>query len=135
MAIKTLFRDKLNKDADAIQEMVREISSFRKLDHPRLVKFLGICVDLPKMCFCTEFSENGSLYNLLHDRGVKLPQRRHALNMFMQITEGVEYMHSRNPMMVHRDLKSLNVVLDLQLNVKICDFGESILGDRYRNYV
>ena len=32
-------------------------------------------------------------------------------------------MHSQNPVVVHRDLKSLNVVLDLQLNVKICDFG------------
>merc|ERR1712138_286908 len=47
----------------------------------------------------------------------------HGLNMCLQIADAVQYLHNQNPVVVHRDLKSLNVVLDLQLNVKICDFG------------
>eukprot|EP00932_Pfiesteria_piscicida_P007039 SRR837773.17026.p1 GENE.SRR837773.17026~~SRR837773.17026.p1 ORF type:complete len:118 (+),score=45.99 SRR837773.17026:32-355(+) len=43
--------------------------------------------------------------------------------MCLQIVDGLDYLHSQTPTIVHRDLKSLNVVLDLSLNVKICDFG------------
>merc|ERR1712217_240222 len=41
----------------------------------------------------------------------------------LQLADGVMYLHAQNPTIVHRDLKSLNVVLDLSLNIKICDFG------------
>jgi len=64
----------------------------------------------------------GSLHHLLHVRRIQLPLP-HALNMTLQLADGVTYLHSQNPTVVHRDLKSLNVVLDLHLNVKICDFG------------
>jgi serine/threonine protein kinase len=43
--------------------------------------------------------------------------------MCLQLNDGVMYLHSQNPVVVHRDLKSLNVVLDLKLNLKLCDFG------------
>jgi len=41
----------------------------------------------------------------------------------LQVVEGVMFLHSQQPVVVHRDLKSLNVVLDMQFNIKICDFG------------
>lgn len=123
VAIKALYRDP-NKTADqaAIQELRKEIESFRHLDHKRLVKFVGACFQHPHLCFVTEYMSNGSLYNFLHVRKVRLPSR-HSLNMVMQLCEGVDYLHSRNPIVVHRDLKSLNVVLDLSFNIKLCDFG------------
>merc|ERR1719163_2024510 len=64
----------------------------------------------------------GSLHHLLHVSKMKLPML-HCVNMCLQLADGVLYLHSQNPTVVHRDLKSLNVVLDLNLNVKICDFG------------
>merc|ERR1712217_427071 len=45
------------------------------------------------------------------------------LAMAIQVTEGVVFLHGRSPPFVHRDLKSLNAVLDYSLNVKLCDFG------------
>jgi len=64
----------------------------------------------------------GSLHHLLHVKKTHLPLRN-ATNMCLQIADGVAYLHSQTPIIVHRDLKSLNVVLDLGLNCKICDFG------------
>merc|ERR1719235_347090 len=64
----------------------------------------------------------GSLHHLLHVRQLKLPLL-HAINMCMQLADGVRYLHSQDPVIVHRDLKTQNVVLDLNLNIKLCDFG------------
>merc|ERR1719401_1584023 len=64
----------------------------------------------------------GSLHKLLHETKTPLTlakQNRIAL----QVTEGVSFLHSRSPPVVHRDLKSLNIVLDREYNAKICDFG------------
>merc|ERR1712137_912014 len=44
-------------------------------------------------------------------------------NVSLNIGEGVAFLHSRTPPFVHRDLKSLNVVMDMALNAKLCDFG------------
>merc|ERR1712151_645695 len=52
------------------------------------------------------------------------------MNMCLQLADGVMYLHLQTPIVVHRDLKSLNVVLDLSLNVKICDFGLTESMDR-----
>ncbi|CAD7970883.1 unnamed protein product [Amoebophrya sp. A120] len=124
VAIKALYRDpqKAQHDSHAINELKKEIESFRHLNHKRLVRFLGACFEHPHLCFITEYMPNGSLYNFLHVRKVKLPTR-HSMNMSMQLCEGVEYLHTRDPVVVHRDLKSLNVVLDLKFNIKLCDFG------------
>merc|ERR1719409_594270 len=50
--------------------------------------------------------------------------------MTLQVSDAVMYSHSQSPVVVHRDLKSLNVVLDLSLNIKICDFGLTEPMDR-----
>merc|ERR1719326_2068787 len=65
---------------------------------------------------------NGSLYDLLHQRRqpLTLVQR---LSMAVQIAEGVDFLHGRSPPFVHRDLKSMNVVMDFEFNTKLCDFG------------
>merc|ERR1719235_1820748 len=64
----------------------------------------------------------GSLHHLLHVRQLRLPLL-HSLNMCLQLADGVRYLHSQDPVIVHRDLKTQNVVLDLNLNIKLCDFG------------
>mmetsp|Transcript_57612 Transcript_57612/g.135051 ORF Transcript_57612/g.135051 Transcript_57612/m.135051 type:complete len:650 (-) Transcript_57612:25-1974(-) len=128
VAIKQLFFDE-NMTELVVQDLAREIDSFRHLNHKRLVRFLGACLDLPNLCLVTEYMPGGSLHHLLHVRRQKLPQS-HAMNMCIQIADGVSYLHSQTPTIVHRDLKSLNVVLDLSLNIKICDFGLTESMDR-----
>jgi len=105
-----------------LQDLEREIESIRHLRHKRLVQFIGACLELPHLCLITEYMPGGSLHHLLHVRKVQLPLS-HGMNMCLQLADAVDYLHSQKPCVVHRDLKSMNVVLDLHLNVKICDFG------------
>lgn len=121
VAIKKLYWDDAFTDG-VLQDLAKEIESFRHLRHKRLVRFIGACLEMPNPCLVTQYMPGGSLHHLLHTRKLKLPPL-HATNMCLQLADGVMYLHSQNPTVVHRDLKSLNVVLDLNLNVKICDFG------------
>merc|ERR1719326_2478968 len=105
-----------------VQDLTREIESFRHLRHKRLVSFIGACLEVPNLCLVTEYMPGGSLHHLLHVRKLRLPLL-HCTNMCLQLADGVMYLHSQNPVVVHRDLKSQNVVLDLNLNLKLCDFG------------
>merc|ERR1712039_785041 len=58
----------------------------------------------------------------LHQRKQPM-QFQKRLGVSVQVVEGVDFLHSRLPPFVHRDLKSLNVVMDFALNAKLCDFG------------
>jgi serine/threonine protein kinase len=122
VAIKELYYDDTLMTDIVLQDLAKEIESFRGLRHKRLVRFIGACLEMPHPCLVTQYMPGGSLHHLLHVRKLQLPPL-HAINMCLQLADGVMYLHSQNPTVVHRDLKSLNVVLDMNLNVKICDFG------------
>jgi len=122
VAIKQLYWDNTVHPEAVIQDLTKEIESFRHLRHKRLVSFVGACLEIPNLCLVTEYCPGGSLHHLLHVRKLQLPPL-HCTNMCLQLAEGVLYLHSQIPVVVHRDLKSLNVVLDLRLNLKLCDFG------------
>eukprot|EP00397_Hematodinium_sp_SG-2012_P019724 GEMP01020283.1.p1 GENE.GEMP01020283.1~~GEMP01020283.1.p1 ORF type:complete len:556 (-),score=91.17 GEMP01020283.1:687-2354(-) len=128
VAIKQLFWDGSCK-TDTLQELRREVDSFRNLKHSRLVKFVGACFDPPHLCLLTEYMSYGSLYHALHVTKLKFPFRN-ACNMSLQLAEGVTFLHCQMPIVVHRDLKSLNVVLDMHFNIKICDFGLTEIMER-----
>merc|ERR1712151_97735 len=74
------------------------------------------------VCIVTEFMPRGSLHQLLHETQEAITPSQRA-SLAVQVAEGVAFLHSRSPPFVHRDLKSLNVVLDGMLNAKLCDFG------------
>merc|ERR1719282_1745012 len=83
---------------------------------------MGAALQPPSLCIVTEFMPNGSLHSLLHQRKESLVFSQ-RLDMALQVAEGVAFLHGQSPPFVHRDLKSLNVVLDFALNCKLCDFG------------
>lgn len=123
VAVKELFwNNSTGQWPHLIKELQKEIDSFRHLRHPNLVRFIAACFETPHLCLVTEYMPGGSLHTLLHVNRTQLTLLQ-ASEMCLQIADAVQYLHSQRPIVVHRDLKSLNVVLDHQLNIKICDFG------------
>jgi serine/threonine protein kinase len=81
---------------------------FSKLRHPNIVPFLGACVE-PEFCLITEFMERGSLFDVLA-KNPDLPWYR-KVSFCWDIAKGVLYLHTRNPPIIHRDIKSLNILV------------------------
>eukprot|EP00927_Polykrikos_kofoidii_P013848 TRINITY_DN16020_c0_g2_i1.p1 TRINITY_DN16020_c0_g2~~TRINITY_DN16020_c0_g2_i1.p1 ORF type:complete len:991 (+),score=146.56 TRINITY_DN16020_c0_g2_i1:137-3109(+) len=107
---------------EQIEEFRKEVVNLQALRHPRLVSFIGAAFSSPNLCIVTELMPNGSLYDLLHKKKEALFMGE-QISIVSQIAEGVAFLHSQSPPFVHRDLKSMNVVLDFVLNIKLCDFG------------
>ncbi|CAE7770345.1 unnamed protein product [Symbiodinium sp. CCMP2456] len=105
------------------QEFKKEVENLSRLRHPRLVSLIGAALVAPSLMIVTEFMPNGSLYEALHQRKLALELEK-RFKIATQVSEGVSFLHSKQPTpFVHRDLKSMNVVMDFELNAKLCDFG------------
>lgn len=112
------------KDAEML---LMEVRYLQKLRHPRLVSYMGCCNRPPHILMLIEFMEGGSLHGLIFGKGRKVLPFIEKLRMTRQVSEGLVYLHEIS--IVHRDLKTMNIVLDKELNCKICDFGLTLTLD------
>jgi serine/threonine protein kinase len=109
----------------------QEVSVLSRLRHPNIIAFLAACTVAPDICIIEELAEGGSLHAKLH--GAKGRRRccplplRDLLAIAIDIAEAMVYLH---PKVVHRDLKSQNVLLDSFGRAKVCDFGIAKFKDR-----
>lgn len=101
----------------------REIKFHQNLNHPNIIKFYDYIKkdDEMKVYILLEYAENGDLFNFLNKRGAL--DERTACKYFVQTSLALNYIHSWK--MIHRDVKPENILLDGQLNAKVCDFGWS----------
>jgi serine/threonine protein kinase/ABC-type phosphate transport system substrate-binding protein len=106
---------------DMQRNFAEEVRVMTALRHPNVVLFMAACTKPPNMCIVMEFMGLGSLYELLHNE--LIPELPIALKVKMayQAAKGMHFLHSSG--IVHRDLKSLNLLLDNKWNVKVSDFG------------
>ncbi|EER13029.1 map3k delta-1 protein kinase, putative, partial [Perkinsus marinus ATCC 50983] len=82
------------------------------LRHPNIVLLVGAQTRLKPLRILTEFCSGGCLYDLLHvRRGVQLSWKQRAV-MMLDIAKGIYFMHSARPPVIHRDIKSLNLLLE-----------------------
>lgn len=97
-----------------------QVGTFRKTRHENVVLFMGACMDPPKLAIITSMCRGFSLYTHIHVRkdNFLLPK---IAQICTQISQGMGYLHARG--IVHTDLRSKNVFLELNNRVVITDFG------------
>jgi len=131
VAVKTL-QEVEEEDPNAVYaEFMVEMKLMSKLEHANVVTFLGACVTPPRLAIILEFMPGGSLYRAIHRRrrnnNGPFPKLK-SLWIAFGIAKGMTYLHNQNPCVVHRDLKSPNILLGTNVReVKVTDFGLSRL--------
>ncbi|TYI38959.1 hypothetical protein ES332_A02G066000v1 [Gossypium tomentosum] len=111
---------------DVIHSFRQEVSLMKRLRHPNVLLFMGAVTSPQRLCIVTEFLQRGSLFRLLQRNAAKLDRKR-RVHMALDIARGMNYLHHCNPTIVHRDLKSSNLLVDKNWTVKVGDFGLSRL--------
>ncbi|KAK8940589.1 Serine/threonine-protein kinase CTR1 [Platanthera zijinensis] len=104
----------------------KEIAIMKKLRHPNVLLFMGAACSSERLAIVTEYLPRGSLFKALHKNNQALDMKR-RLRMALDVAKGMNYLHRRNPPIIHRDLKSSNLLVDKSWTVKVGDFGLSCL--------
>ena len=116
--------------------MIREASLMAEFRHPNIVQFIGVCVSPPSLI--TEYCSRGSLMELLRtaktdpEKACQLSWDR-RLGLLADAARGVLYLHSNTPHAVlHRDIKSPNILVSESWVAKVGDFGLSRMLEDYQ---
>ncbi|XP_073347796.1 protein kinase Npk [Pagrus major] len=114
VAVKKLL--KIDKEAEILSV----------LSHKNIIQFYGAVLESPNYGIVTEYASGGSLYEYLSSEQSEEMDMEQIMTWAIQIAKGMHYLHAEAPVkVIHRDLKSRNVVMTADKVLKICDFGAS----------
>eukprot|EP00027_Filamoeba_sp_ATCC50430_P017668 CAMPEP_0168569920 /NCGR_PEP_ID=MMETSP0413-20121227/16440_1 /TAXON_ID=136452 /ORGANISM="Filamoeba nolandi, Strain NC-AS-23-1" /LENGTH=482 /DNA_ID=CAMNT_0008602499 /DNA_START=674 /DNA_END=2122 /DNA_ORIENTATION=- len=108
-------------------QLLKEAALMKSLRHPNVLQFLGACTK-PYVCIVTEYMALGSLYQQIHNPKVNWTWSL-IKKVAIDAARGLSYLHNCKPSIIHRDLKSHNLLVDRSWKVKVCDFGMSRILD------
>ncbi|CAI0424724.1 unnamed protein product [Linum tenue] len=134
VAVKNL----LNNRGQAEKEFKVEVEAIGRVRHKNLVRLLGYCAEGAHRMLVYEYVDNGNLEQWLHgDVGPCSPLTWEIrMNIITGTAKGLTYLHEGlEPKVVHRDIKSSNILLDKQWNPKVSDFGLAKLLGSESSYV
>ncbi|MED6130747.1 hypothetical protein PIB30_003321 [Stylosanthes scabra] len=122
VAVKKFLTQDLS--SDAVAQFKSEVEIMLRLRHPNIVLFMGAITRPPHLSILTEFLPRGNLYGLLRNPKFQFNDKR-RLRMAVDVAKGMNYLHTSHPPIVHRDLKSPNLLVSKHWVLKVCDFGLS----------
>ncbi|RWW68766.1 hypothetical protein BHE74_00023684 [Ensete ventricosum] len=120
-----------SSDSEASTEFLVQVSIVSRLKHENVVEMLGYCVEGNLRLLAYEFATMGSLHDILHGRkGVQGAQPGPPLDWMQRVkiavdaARGLEYLHEKvQPSIIHRDIRSSNVLLFEDFKAKLADFN------------
>ncbi|CAI7775612.1 unnamed protein product [Closterium sp. NIES-54] len=120
-------------------EFNNELKFLSKIRHPHLVALIAFCEEQGQQLLVYEFMAQGNLREHLYDR-LGAPRGRlrwlQRLSIAVGAAKGIEYLHvALRPSIIHRDIKTTNILLDDSLCAKVADFGLSRLGPQDNTHV
>nr|XP_007967643.2 serine/threonine-protein kinase SIK1 [Chlorocebus sabaeus] len=124
VAIKII--DKTRLDSSSLEKIYREVQLMKLLNHPHIIKLYQVMETKDMLYIVTEFAKNGEMFDYLTSNGHL--SENEARKKFWQILSAVEYCHDHH--IVHRDLKTENLLLDGNMDIKLADFG---FGNFYKS--
>jgi serine/threonine-protein kinase TNNI3K len=112
-----------------VSDLLAEAKMTAAMDHPNIVAFVGVAWDsLSDVCVVLEFMDGGDLRALLNKYQTNRQPvgfNRVKTTIALQVCHALAYLHSLRPSVVHRDLKSRNILLNRAMTAKLTDFGVS----------
>ena len=111
-----------NLKAEHVDSFCSEASLMCQLQHPNIVGFIGAITEPSNLSILTEYCNRGSLADLLLEESVQMTFRM-KVKFALDSAQGMLYLHTSNPAILHRDLKSDNLLVADDWSIKVGDFG------------
>lgn len=115
-----------------------ELAFLSRLHHKHLVRLVGYCEEKEERLLVYEYMKNGALYDHLHDKNnverssSLINSWKMRIKVALDAARGIEYLHSYAvPPIIHRDIKSSNILIDANWTARVSDFGLSLLGPEH----
>ncbi|KAF2314779.1 hypothetical protein GH714_033534 [Hevea brasiliensis] len=123
VAIKILERPENDQERAKLmeQQFQQEVIMLATLKHPNIVRFIGACRKPMVWCIVTEYAKGGSVRQFLMRRQNRAVPLKLAVKQALDVARGMAYVHGLG--LIHRDLKSDNLLIFGDKSIKIADFG------------
>ncbi|WMV31244.1 hypothetical protein MTR67_024629 [Solanum verrucosum] len=125
---------KMKKFLEKERAFESELTFLSRLHHKHLVRLVGYCEEMDERLLVYEFMKNGALYDHLHDKN-NVEKSSSVVNSWkmrikiaLDAARGIEYLHNYAvPPIIHRDIKSSNILIDANWIARVSDFGLSLM--------